>query len=158
MPSAVAANTATADCIEEDYVVLRILICDDDAGTRLLLKRTLVRESKAVVTEAADGLQALELLEERDFDLLILDLMMPGLDGAGVLKILREQVRLANLPVVILSGQRESETVQAVIQLGVAGFLLKPLHLEATSTRLKAIVQRLTDEVAATSAAAARED
>ena len=131
--------------------MLRILICDDDAGTRLLLKRTLTREFAAAVTEAADGLQALELLEERDFDLLILDLMMPGLDGAGVLKILREQVRLANLPVVILSGQRESETVQAVIQLGVAGFLLKPLHLEATSTRLKAIVQRLTDEVEATS-------
>jgi DNA-binding response OmpR family regulator len=158
MPSAVAAKTASADCIEEDHVVLRILICDDEAGTRLLLKRTLMRESNAAVTEAADGLQALELLEERDFDLLILDLMMPGLDGVGVLKILREQARLANLPVVILSGQRESETVQAVIQLGVAGFLLKPLHLEATSTRLKAIVRRLTDEAEATPTAAARED
>jgi DNA-binding response OmpR family regulator len=152
MPAAVAANAASADYIEEDYVVLRILICDDDAGTRLLLKRTLVREFGAEVTEAADGLQALELLEERNFDLLILDLMMPGVDGAGVLKILREQMRLANLPVVIVSGQRESETVQAVIQLGVAGFLLKPLHLEATSTRLRAIVRRLSDEVEATSA------
>jgi len=137
--------------------VLRILICDDDAGTRLLLKRTLVREFKAAVTEAADGLQALELLEERAFDLLILDLMMPGLDGTGVLKILREQMPLATLPVVILSGQRESQTVQAVIQLGVAGFLLKPLHLEATSTRLRAIVTRLA-EVDATPTAAAAED
>jgi DNA-binding response OmpR family regulator len=150
MPAAVAANAADADNLEEDYVVLRILICDDDAGTRLLLKRTLMRECTAEVTEAADGLQALELLEERNFDLLILDIMMPGVDGAGVLKILRQQVRLANLPVVILSGQRESETVQAVIQLGVAGFLLKPLHLEATSTRLKAIVRRLAGEVDAT--------
>ena len=129
--------------------MLRILICDDDAGTRLLLQRTLVREFKAEVTEAADGLRALELLEDRTFDLLILDIMMPGLDGAGVLKILREQMSLATLPVVILSSQRESETVQAVIQLGVHGFLLKPLHLEATSTRLKAIVRRL-DEVDAT--------
>ena len=137
--------------------MLRILICDDDAGTRLLLKRTLVREFQAEVTEAADGLQALELLEERAFDLLVLDLMMPGLDGTGVLKILREQMPLATLPVVILSGQRESETVQTVIQLGVSGFLLKPLHLEATSTRLKAIVQRLA-EAEATSTAAARED
>jgi CheY-like chemotaxis protein len=135
--------------------VLRILICDDDAGTRLLLKRTLVREFEAAVTEAADGLQALELLEESAFDLLVLDLMMPGLDGTGVLKILREQMPLAKLPVVILSGQRESETVQAVIQLGVAGFLLKPLHLEATSTRLRAIVRRLTE--AQTSSAAVRE-
>jgi CheY-like chemotaxis protein len=129
--------------------VLRILICDDDAGTRLLLKRTLVREFGADVTEAADGLRALELLEEAAFDLLVLDIMMPGLDGAGVLKILREQMPLATLPVVILSGQRESETVQAVIQLGVAGFLLKPLHLEATSTRLKAIVRRLAEAEAA---------
>jgi DNA-binding response OmpR family regulator len=130
---------------KEDPVVLRILICDDDAGTRLLLKRMLVREFEAAVTEAADGLQALELLDERAFDLLVLDLMMPGVDGTGVLKILREQMPLATLPVVILSGQRESETVQAVIELGVAGFLLKPLHLEATSTRLKAIVRRLAE-------------
>jgi CheY-like chemotaxis protein len=136
--------------------VLRILICDDDAGTRLLLKRTLVREFDAAVTEAKDGLQALELLEESAFDLLVLDLMMPGLDGAGVLKILREQMPLATLPVVILSGQRESETVQAVIQLGVSGFLLKPLHLEATSTRLKAIVRRLA-EVDSTPSATAQE-
>jgi DNA-binding response OmpR family regulator len=64
---------------------------------------------------------------------------------------------LATLPVVILSGQRESETVQAVIQLGVAGFLLKPLHLEATSTRLKAIVRRLA-EADPTPASAARQD
>lgn len=128
--------------------MLRILICDDDAGTRLLLKRTLVREFDASVTEATDGLQALELLEESNFDLLILDLMMPGLDGVGALKILREQTRLATLPVVILSGQRESETVQTVIQLGVAGFLLKPLHLEATSTRLKGIVRRLAESQA----------
>ena len=136
--------------------MLRILICDDDAGTRLLLKRTLVREFEAAVTEAADGLQALELLEERAFDLLVLDLMMPGLDGTAVLKILREQMPLATLPVVILSGQRESETVQTVIRLGVTGFLLKPLHLEATSTRLKAIVRRLAD-VETTPTATARE-
>jgi DNA-binding response OmpR family regulator len=141
---------------EEDYV-LRILICDDDPTTRLLLQRTLTREFGAAVTEAADGLQALELLEESGFDLLILDLMMPGLDGAGVLKVLREQPALANLPVVVLSGQREAETVQAVIQLGVLGFLLKPLHVEATSTRLRAIVRRLTDEVEAKQTATARE-
>ena len=136
--------------------MLRILICDDDPPTRLLLKRMLLREPGATVTEAVDGLQALELLEEGEFDLLVLDLMMPGLDGAGVLKVLREQAALANLPVVILSGQREAETVQAVIQLGVAGFLLKPLHVEATSTRLKAIVRRMSDEVDARPAAAAR--
>lgn len=156
MPAATTVNTVGADCIEEDDVVLRILICDDDAGTRLLLKRTLVREFNARVIEAADGLQALELLEEGAFDLLILDLMMPGLDGTGVLKILREQMPLATLPVVILSGQRESETVQTVIKLGVSGFLLKPLHLEVTSTRLKAIVRHLAE--VAPPASAAREN
>lgn len=136
--------------------MLRILICDDDAGTRLLLKRMLVRDFEAAITEAPDGLRALELLEEHAFDLLVLDLMMPGLDGASVLKILREQMSLATLPVVILSGRRESETVQTVIQLGVTGFLLKPLHLEATSTRLKAIVQRLADAEADAPPSAAR--
>jgi DNA-binding response OmpR family regulator len=125
--------------------VLRVLVCDDDAGTRLLLTRVLSRDHGALVTEAADGQRAIELLAESEFDLLVLDLVMPGLDGVGVLKALRARAAFANLPVVVLSSERRAESIAQVIQLGVSEFLLKPLHQESTSARLRAAVQRLTD-------------
>lgn len=129
--------------------MLRVLVCDDDAGTRLLLKRILSRDHGALVTEAADGQRAVELLAESEFDLLVLDLLMPGLDGVGVLKALRAQPAFANLPVVVLSSERRAESISQVIQLGVSEFLLKPLHQESTSARLRAAVQRITDATAA---------
>jgi CheY-like chemotaxis protein len=125
--------------------VLRVLVCDDDPGTRLLLKRILARDHAALVTEAEDGRRAVELLSESEFDLLVLDLIMPGLDGVGVLKSLRARSASANLPVVVLSGERRAESIAQVIQLGVSEFLLKPLQQETTSTRLRAAVQRLND-------------
>lgn len=125
--------------------MLRVLVCDDDPGTRLLLKRILARDHGALVTEAEDGRHAVELLAKSEFDLLVLDLIMPGLDGVGVLKTLRARTKSANLPVVILSGERRAESIAQVIQLGVSEFLLKPLQQETTSTRLRAAVQRLDD-------------
>jgi PleD family two-component response regulator len=129
--------------------VLRVLVCDDDAGTRLLLKRVLARDHSALVTEAEDGRRAVEILAESEFDLLILDLIMPGLDGVGVLEKLRASAGSAHLPVVILSSERRAESIAQVIQLGVTEFLLKPLHQESTSARLRTAVQRLTDAEAA---------
>lgn len=126
--------------------MLRVLICDDDAGTRLLLKRVLSRDHGAVVTEAADGHRAIELLAASEFDLLVLDLMMPGLDGVGVLTALRAQPAFVHLPVVVLSSERRAESISHVIQLGVSEFLLKPLHQETTSARLRSAVQRITAE------------
>jgi CheY-like chemotaxis protein len=134
--------------------VLRVLVCDDDPGTRLLLKRILARDHGALVTEAEDGRRAIELLAEGEFDLLVLDLIMPGLDGVGVLQALRAQAAFADLPVVILSGERRAESIAQVIQLGVTEFLLKPLQQETTSARLRTAVQRLNDEAAARTASA----
>jgi two-component system, OmpR family, phosphate regulon response regulator PhoB len=122
---------------------LRVLVCDDDQGTRFVLKRVLVREHHAEVTEAADGMQALTLLKSQPCDLLILDLRMPGIDGVETLQAVRAIPGLERLPVVVLSGERSAESVQQVIQLGVVDFLLKPLHRDTTSERLHAIVHRI---------------
>lgn len=135
--------------------MLRVLICDDDPGTRLLLKRILARDHGALVTEAEDGRRAVELLADSEFDLLVLDLIMPGLDGVGVLKTLRARTASANLPVVILSGERRADSIAQVIQLGVSEFLLKPLHQETTSARLRTAVQRFNDAAEARTASAA---
>lgn len=124
---------------------MRVLVCDDDASTRFVLNRVLVRQHQAVVTEAADGMQALALLKSQPFELLILDLNMPGVDGVETLQALRQIPGLEKLPVVVLSGERHAEAVQQVIQLGVLDFLVKPLHRDSTAERLHAIVHRLEE-------------
>jgi two-component system chemotaxis response regulator CheY len=124
---------------------MRVLVCDDDASTRFVLNRVLVRQHQADITEAVDGMQALALLKSQSFDLLILDLNMPGLDGVETLQALRKIPGLERLPVIILSGERHVESVQQVIQLGVVDFLLKPLHRDSTAERLHAIVHRLEE-------------
>lgn len=133
------------------YRVLRVLVCDDDAGTRFLLKRVLMREHGAEVVEAADGRQALGLLRDEAYDLLILDLRMPDLDGIETLQAIRRMPAHAGLPVVVLSGERQADTVQQVIQQGILDFLVKPLHRDSTSERLHAIVYRVAAAKAAPS-------
>jgi CheY-like chemotaxis protein len=86
-----------------------ILIYDDDPTARFLLKKILVRELDATVTEATDGLQALRLLTARRFDALILDLRMPVMDGPETLEVVRNTPDLREIPVVVLSGVNRVE-------------------------------------------------
>jgi CheY-like chemotaxis protein len=98
--------------------VLRVLVCDDDAATRFILKRILLRDHAVAVTEAADGRDAIARLTNEPFDLLILDLCMPVVDGVATLSMIRERPMLGHLPVVILSAERRSDAVESVIRLG----------------------------------------
>jgi CheY-like chemotaxis protein len=96
--------------------VPNILICDDDRTARFLLKRILVRELDANVTEAPDGLQAIRLLSSSRYDLLILDLRMPVMDGPETLEIVRNTPAWRDLPVIVLSGETDAEVVRRVVQ------------------------------------------
>ena len=101
----------------------RVLVVDDEASIRDLLTRTLALAEYEVDT-AVDGSTALELLRASDYDLLIADLKMPGLDGLTLIRQVR-RVR-PNLPVIIITGfSSESSAIEAV-NLGVASYLLKP--------------------------------
>ena len=82
---------------------LRVLVVDDDAGIRRLLKRILGADGLHVVT-AEDGEAALAALQAQQFDLVILDWMLPGMDGSVVLKHLRADARTALIPVLVLSA------------------------------------------------------
>lgn len=125
--------------------MLRVLICDDDPSTRFVLKRILTRECRVEAEEATSGLDAVRLLTSGNFDLLFLDLQMPGIDGHDTLSTLRGSA-MRDLPVVIVSGERESAAVARVIKLGVAGFIVKPFDRDTLVTTLCAIVQRIEQE------------
>jgi len=120
-----------------------ILICDDDPTARFLLKRVLVRELNANVTEAPDGLQALRLLTTSRFDALILDLRMPVMDGPETLEVVRNTPELRDIPVIVLSGETDADVIKRVVHAGVTDFLLKPLSRTGTQQRLMQIIERL---------------
>ena len=122
-----------------------ILICDDDPTARFLLKRVLVRELDATVTETTDGLQALRLLTTRRFDALILDLRMPVMDGPETLEVVRNTPELRDIPVIVLSSETDADVIKRVVHAGVTDYLLKPLSRTGTQQRLMHIIEKLRE-------------
>jgi excisionase family DNA binding protein len=104
----------------------RVLVVDDEAGMRDLLSKSLEVADYDVDT-AADGRTALERMRMYSYDLLIADLRLPGMDG---LSVIREARRYrADLPVLIVTGNSTAETAIEAVNLGVAGYLVKPFRV-----------------------------
>lgn len=122
---------------------MRVLICDDEPAARYVSRRWLTTLLGCDVTECGDGVQALELLATRPFDAAILDLDMPGLSGVEVVETLRASEELRDLPIVILSQERRASVIRALVDLGVAAYLLKPLREESVLGRLAPLLDRI---------------
>jgi adenylate cyclase len=102
-----------------------LLVVDDDEVNRLMLQAYLVREGHTV-TLAGSGADALEILERGSFDALLLDVLMPGLDGFEVLERLRDDDRLRRLPVIMISAIEDTDSVVRCIEMGAEDYLAKP--------------------------------
>jgi type IV pilus assembly protein PilB len=118
----------------------RILIADDDAQMRRLLRGILERDGYEVA-EATDGLNALDAVEAGSFDLMILDVDMPRLDGLGVLEELRARIQTSTVPVIVLTA-RADDTEGRALDLGAQDFLTKPVQPPSLSARVKAVLRR----------------
>jgi two-component system sensor histidine kinase RpfC len=106
---------------------MRILVADDERASQLVLRANLQRAGHAV-TFAADGEQALDLLVREQFDVVMIDMHMPGVSGIDVLKEARFlEVGLRRTPFVALSGTSSVEVVRELERLGVAALLMKPV-------------------------------
>ena len=117
-----------------------ILIVDDDADSRELLGRFL--QSRNQISFAAGGHEALEMLRSHSFDLLLLDIMMPHLDGFGVLEELRREPLLRDVPVLVISALTGMESVVRCIELGAEDFLLKPFDSVLLRARVGASLEK----------------
>ncbi len=123
-----------------------ILVVDDEAPMRKLLSSNL-KASGYSVRSAADGAEALKLIEEHRFDLLLLDVNMPGPNGLQVLEAVRRGV---DVPILILSGRgRERDKVEA-LDLGADDYLSKPFGVGELIARVKALLRRITPGPAGT--------
>jgi CheY-like chemotaxis protein len=106
-----------------------ILVVDDDPDIRRMLRRMLESDGYHLV-EAADGLEALGRVRSEPPDLIFLDLLMPGLDGWGVLRALRQDPATETIPVVLISGHVMADASQ-VREWGAVALLRKPFRLAA---------------------------
>ena len=109
----------------------QILIAEDEPAMRIALKEVLSVLKEFEVLEAADGVQALEMIREHQPELVILDLLMPRLDGFGVLMALRDSGESETLSstIVVVSALTEPHLVEELARLGVHRTLMKPLHI-----------------------------
>jgi len=115
----------------------RILVVDDSDGIRDTLSIALEREGYTVTT-TGDANEAQDLIGANRFDLILLDVKLPGgLGGLDILGTIRTQYSLLDLPVVMISGSSESDTVVAALQAGANDYLVKPLDMHGVRARIK---------------------
>lgn len=115
----------------------RILVVDDEMVNRVLLSTNL-QESGYVVETAADGQQAWEMLGAQQFDVVLLDLIMPRVDGYEVLAQMRGDSVLRHIPVIVISSMDEIESVARCIEMGATDYLTKPFNPVLLHARLNA--------------------
>jgi class 3 adenylate cyclase len=113
-----------------------LLVVDDNEINRDVLSRRLVQRGYRVAV-AADGRQALEMLTTQPFDLVLLDIMMPGMTGFDVLKILRQRHSAAELPVIMATASDQSRDIVEALTLGANDYVTKPLDFPVVLARIQ---------------------
>jgi adenylate cyclase len=125
-----------------------LLVADDNEDNRYTLRQRLIREGYDNVIEAVDGREALELLRSHDIDLVLLDVLMPELDGYQVLEQMRNDKQLRNIPVIMNSAIDEIDSVVRCIEAGADDYLAKPYNPMLLRARILASLEKkkLRDE------------
>ena len=119
-----------------------VLIVDDHEPTRLLVGRIVSQELRARITLAGTCDEALRLAEERVYDVILLDLLMPGIGGFEVLRRIRAHGPNRSSPVLVLSVMATHESMERCRQLGATAFLAKPVDRELVTTMLHSLLDR----------------
>jgi two-component system alkaline phosphatase synthesis response regulator PhoP len=120
----------------------KVLVIDDDVKTTELVKLYLRRDGYRVVT-AYDGLQALDVAREAHPDLVVLDLMLPGLDGFEVFRALRKE---SDVPIIMLTAKTTEQDRLNGLDLGADDYVTKPFSPKELAARVRAVLRRLPDE------------
>ncbi len=119
----------------------RLLIVDDISDNRTILTRRFQRRGFDVV-EAECGLTAIELIDKESFDLVLLDVMMPGMDGIETLKRIRGQNSASELPVIMVTAKSESTNIVDALALGANDYVTKPVDFAVALARVNTQISR----------------
>ena len=119
--------------------MFNILVCDDDYNTRYYMK-TILEGAGYQVTEAGNGQEALKVMEEHTIDLVVLDIMMPGMDGYTFTKIIRGSN--TDLPILMVSARQMPEDKHKGFLVGTDDYMVKPIDKTEFLLRIKALLRR----------------
>lgn len=125
------------------YTNASILIVDDEEPNRDILSRRLAKEGYTV-SVAEGGKQALDMLHNERYDLVLLDIMMPGIDGYQVLNHIKSELMLHDIQVIMVSALNDEPTVKRCLELGAADYIGKPFELTFLKSRICRATQTLS--------------
>jgi CheY-like chemotaxis protein len=117
-----------------------VLIVDDESMTRNLLRLMLERAGYEI-WEAADGVEALEAVRENQPDAMILDVMMPNMDGIAVCEVLRSEPETADLPVIMLSARTHLNAIESGLRAGATRYLSKPISRQDLLQNVQEVIE-----------------
>lgn len=122
---------------------MKILVVDDFSTMRRIIKNLLRDLGFTNVSEADDGSTALPMLKDGDFDFVVTDWNMPGMQGIDLLREIRKDDNLKHMPVMMVTAEAKKEQIVAAAQAGVNGYIVKPFTAATLKGKLEKIFERL---------------
>jgi two-component system chemotaxis response regulator CheY len=122
---------------------MKILVVDDFSTMRRIIKNLLKDLGFSNIQEADDGNTALPMLQQGDFDFVVTDWNMPGMQGIDLLRAIRADDKLKHLPLLMVTAEAKKEQIVAAAQAGVNGYVVKPFTAATLKEKLDKIFERL---------------
>ena len=122
---------------------MKVLVVDDFSTMRRIVKNLLRDLGFTNIQEADDGNTALPMLQGGDFDFVVTDWNMPGMQGIDLLKANRADANLSHIPVLLITAEAKKEQIIMAAQAGVNGYIVKPFTAATLKTKLDKIFERL---------------
>jgi two-component system chemotaxis response regulator CheY len=122
---------------------MKVLVVDDFSTMRRIVKNLLRDLGFTNIQEADDGSTALPMLQGGDFDFVVTDWNMPGMQGIDLLKAIRADASLSHIPVLLITAEAKKEQIVMAAQAGVNGYIVKPFTAATLKTKLDIIFERL---------------
>jgi two-component system chemotaxis response regulator CheY len=122
---------------------MKVLVVDDFSTMRRIVKNLLRDLGFTNISEADDGSTALPMLQGGDFDFVVTDWNMPGMQGIDLLKAIRSDADLSHIPVLMVTAEAKKEQIVMAAQAGVNGYIVKPFTAATLKTKLDKIFERL---------------
>jgi len=123
--------------MEKENAVNRKILIVDDVSTHLLLLQTILNEEGYETEITSDSNKVIDILLEDNYKVLLLDIMMPEMDGFQVLEKIRENKKLSSLNVIIISAKTDSWSIKSALDCGAFDYITKPIVIQDVKNRVK---------------------
>lgn len=137
VPGVVYNYVIGCNLIERSEEAMKILLIDDDLVTQVAVSKKLKSKGHDV-TVLDDGVKALDLLKDKNYDLIISDILMPGISGLDLLNLLK-RFYLNKIPLIIMSSLHEKDLISLSFDLGACDFIPKPINFNSLNKKIQAI-------------------